>query len=365
MKVLDRYLTRELFIPVFYSSLSLIFLILIADIFNNLDALLMHKTSPAMILKYYLFLVPYAFAQTISWAAWLGTLFLLVNLGFHNETIAMKAAGLKITSIMKPVIFLGFLFGISAFLVSDHLVPPTYRAALEIKDLYIEKERNKNKHPDKVMKNVTYYSGGQQLYFFRTFSKAKGEVNGAVGLWFEGENSRQKMMAQKGRWQDGVWRFEGVTEYQMDSQGRILGEPRTFPVKAYPELKFTPKELAMASMESAFLTYRELKSSIQKLQENGVNVYSERVDLNYRLAQPWQALVMMLLAIPFLARNANRKVIAMNVLICVGVIFAYHVTDAIGLALGKAGKIPPFLGAWCGNILFALGAVFNIEKGNY
>lgn len=363
MKVLDRYLTRELFIPVFYSSLSLIFLVLIADIFDNLDALLMHKTAPTLILKYYLFLVPYAFTQTIAWAAWLGTLFLLVNLGFHNETIAMKAAGLKITSIMKPVLFLGFLFGISTFLINDRLVPPTYRAAQEIKDLYIEKK--KDKRSEKILKNVTYYSGGKQLYFFRTFSKAKGEVHGAVGLWFDGKDSRQKMMAQKGKWADGVWRFEGVTEYQMDSQGRILGEPRTFPAKSYPELKFTPKELAMASLESAFLTYRELKASIRKLQENGVNVYSESVDLNYRLAQPWQALIMMLLAIPFLARTTHRKTIAINVLICVGVIFAYHVSDAIGIALGKAGKIPPFFSAWCGNILFSLGAIFTLEKGNY
>ena len=363
MKVLDRYLTRELFIPVFYSSLSLIFLVLIADLFDNLDELLRHKNSVAMLLKYYASMVPYAFSQTISWAAWLGTLFLLVNLGFHNETTAMKAAGLKITSIVKPVLFLGFLFGIITFIVNDRIVPPTYRAAQEIRDVFMDKA--KDKHAAKTLKNVTYYSGGKQLYFFRAFSRAKGEVEGVVGLWFEGENSRQKMVAKKGKWQDGVWRFEGVTEYQMDSQGRILGEPQTLPFKTYPELKFTPKEIAIASMESSFLTYRELKSSILKLQENGVNVSAEKVDLHYRLAQPWQALVMMLIAVPFLARTTNRKAIAINVLICVGVIFAYHVTNAVGLALGKAGKIFPFLGAWSGNILFALAAIFHLEKANY
>ncbi len=363
MKVLDRYLTRELLIPVFYSSLSLIFLVLIADLFNNLDELLRAKTSLGTVLKYYASLVPYAFTQTIPWAAWLGALFLLVNLGFHNETIAMKAAGLKITSIVKPVLFLGFLFGIGTFLVSDRVVPPTYRAAQEIKALYIDK--SKDKRSEKILKNVTYYSGGRQLYFFRTFSRVKGEVEGIVGLWFDEQNSRQKMVAKKGRVLDEAWHFEGVPEYQMDSQGRILGEPQTFPVKAYPELKFTPKDLAIASMESSFLSYRELKTSIRKLQENGVNVYSENVDLHYRLAQPWQALVMMLIAIPFLVRTTNRKAIALNVLFCVGIIFAYHVSNAIGLAFGKAGKIFPFLGAWAGNILFALGAIFNLEKGNY
>ena len=118
MKVLDRYLTRELAVPIFYCSISLVFLILIADLFDNLDQLLRYRVGFQTILTYYLALVPYAFSQTIAWAAWLGTLFLLANLGFHNETIAMKTAGIKIVTIIKPVIFLGFLLGVATFLIN-------------------------------------------------------------------------------------------------------------------------------------------------------------------------------------------------------------------------------------------------------
>ena len=104
MKVIDRYLTRELTVPILYSCICLICLILIADLFDNLDEILHHRTLFKFILEYYLAMIPYAYVQTIPWAAWIGTLFLLVNLGLHNETLAMKAAGLKITTIVKPIL---------------------------------------------------------------------------------------------------------------------------------------------------------------------------------------------------------------------------------------------------------------------
>ncbi len=104
---------------------------------------------------------------------------------------------------------------------------------------------------------------------------------------------------------------------------------------------------------------------IRKLQDNDIRVSAEKVDLYARLAMPWQGLVMMMIAVPLLAKTSTRKVIALNVLICVGLIFAYHVTGAVGMALGKAGKLFPFLSAWAGNIIFTATALVTLERANY
>ena len=73
MKRLDRYIIRELIGPIVFCSISLITLVLIADVFDNLDEMLRSKTSTFFIFKYYINLVPLAFSQTISWASLLGT----------------------------------------------------------------------------------------------------------------------------------------------------------------------------------------------------------------------------------------------------------------------------------------------------
>ncbi len=365
MKVLDRYVTRELLVPVIFCAVTLVFLVLIADLFNNIDDLLNHKLPVQIIAEYYLSLLPYAFSQTIAWATWLGTVFLLVNFGLNNETQAMKAAGLKISAIMRPVLFLGFLIGILVFIVNDRILPGSYRISSEIKEVHIDNRKSKTEA--KSYDNVTFFSGGSKLYYFRKFLPGTNEVRDAVVLWMDTDegSSRQKMVAERGTWKDSKWFFENVLEYQMDSQGRILGEPRTYPSKEYMELEVTPHDLVLAATESSFLSYKELKGTVKKLKDNGVNVDSEQVELHHRLASPWEGLVMMLIAIPVLARTRNRKAIAGSVLLCVGLVFTYHVTEAIGLALGKAGKIFPFLSAWAANIVFAIGALFTLDKANY
>ena len=365
MKVFDRYIVRELLKPLFCATIVLIFLILIADLFNNLDEFLRYQAPFSVIWEYYLALIPYAFIEVLPWGAWLGTIFLLVSFGFHNETIAMKAAGLKITTIIKPIFFIGFLLGIISFLVSDRVVPVTYRLANDLKAIHIDKQKKLGS--EKTFENVTYLSKNGQLYYFRRFFALKGEVEDVIGLWLDpdAKNTRRKMVAKRGKWLQDHWIFEEVTEHQMDSRGRILGEPRTFTRKIYQEINFTPRELASISSDSSFLSYRELKASIEKLEENGVHTHSERVDLQDRLASPWDPLVMMMLTVPLLARTTNRKLIAMSVLACVGLIFTFHVLGAVGLALGKAGKIFPFLSAWVSTVIYSIGSVIGIEKANH
>jgi len=365
VKVLDRYLMRELLVPILCFTVTLVFLILIADVFDNLPELLDQRTSAFVILKYYVNLIPYAFNETIAWATWLGTVLLLVNFGLHNETIAMKVAGLKIATIVRPILFLGAIVGIIAFLVNDRILPPTFRTASELREIYIE--HKKNRLEEKTLRNVTYFAGGSRLYYFRKFYPHKKTVEDVVLLWLDRSerNTRQKMVAEKGAWNDGRWEFENVIEYSMDSQGRILGEPRTFAHKVYSEITMTPQDLLNISSESTFLSYRDLKNSIRKLRANGINVDAEKVDLYYRLSAPWQGLIMMLITVPLLAPTRNRKAIAGSVLLCVILVFVYHVTGAVSLALGKAGKLFPFVSAWAANMIFAIGSLVYLDKGNY
>lgn len=365
MKVLDRYLVRELLFPILFCTVALIFLILVADLFDNLDELLKNKTPFLVILRYYLCLIPMAFSQIISWSVWLGVVFLLVNLGAHNELIAMKSAGLKIITIVRPMIFVGLLAGIATFLVCDRIVPPTYRIANDLLEVYIEKKKESSEK--KTLKNVTYYSGGNIIYYFRKLSLQNKIGEDAIVIWLDPVTNRtsQKIFAEKGSWIDGTWIFEGVREYQTDSQGAVLGSPVTIPKKSYSDVTVTPRELIMATSESIYLSYHELKYTINKLKENGIAVYSEKVDLYDRLAAPWKGLVMMLIAIPLLGALRTRKTIAISVLACAGFVFAYHVTGAVILALGKSGQIPPFLSAWGANIIFATLAFMNFDRANY
>ncbi len=365
MRVLDRYLLREVLTPILICSITLVFLVLIADLFDNLDSLLKNQTPLGYIFRYYLMLTPFAFTQTIPWATLLGTLYLLVTFNLHNEIVAMKVAGIEIMVIIRPIVFLGFLIGIFSFLVGEYMVPQTFQIAREIRDVHIEKKRGKEE--EKAFQNVTYFSGGKQLQYYRSFDYGKKEVQDAILLWLDpqGQRTRRKMVARKGTWdpQRG-WLFENVTEYEMDPQGQILGEPRIYVTKVYSDVQVKPEDLRFVSSESSFLSLRELKYYMKKLEENGIKPHSEKVEYQSRFASPWYSLVMILIAIPLLSPTRSKKIIALNVLICLGIVFAFHVVGAMAFAMGKSGTLPPFLSVWLNSFLFGGAAVFFMERAN-
>ncbi|MBI4971798.1 MAG: LptF/LptG family permease [Candidatus Omnitrophica bacterium] len=366
MKILDRYVIRELVIPIIFCSASLIMLFLIADIFDNLSEMLRNKTDVGYIFKYYLNLIPIAFSQTICWATLLGTIFLLFNYNRHNEILAMKAAGLSIETIMVPMLYVGLVIGIMTFVINDRVVPNTYLEAQDIRHSQIEKNASSAKKMGGLtLHDVTYFSPENEIFYIQTFNTKENKAENLNVLFLTPEKkAERKVIAKEGVYKSGVWKLKQITSYDMDEQGKIVGDPVILPEKDFTEVNVTPKDLIETSRESIYLSYKELKGQIQKLKEHQFRLHSEEVELANKLASPWYNLVMILIAVPILSVIAKRKAFAINLCICFGVVLAFHITNAFAQALGKSGVLYAPVAAWFSNLVFATGALFRLDLGN-
>ncbi len=363
MKILDRYLMKQLLFPIFLCAFALIFLVFMADVFDYLDEMVRNKVGLFYILKYYLILTPQTFVNIIPWASLLGTIYVLTNFNYHNELTAMKVAGLEITSIIRPIIFIGFFLGILSFLISDQIVPKTSLRAEEILKERIEKK--KSKETREVYENVTYYGGQNRLYYARKFFAKEARMEDFIILWLDGKrNVKKKTVAREAKWTGTEWILSHATDYAMQQKGEILGEPTFQETVVYPELDETPDEFLNAVNENLTISYRDLKDYIAKLRENGIKVGAELVTLHQKLSIPWQSLIVMFLTVPFLARTTTRRLIAFNILICLAFVFLYHVSSAVMFAMGKAGKLFPMFSAWTPNFIFGFGTFFFLEQAN-
>ena len=363
MQILDRYLTKQLLFPIFFCSITLIFLVFMADIFDYLDEMVKNKTAIEHILLYYASLIPETFVSTISWASLLGTIYVLTTFNFHNEIVAMKIAGLEITAIIRPIILIGFLIGIVSFLINDQVVPKTSRKATEILKERIEKNISKEKR--QVFEHVTYYGGKDRLYYAAAFHAKELRFDNFIILWLDHQrNVKKKTMARQAKWTGNGWELHQATNFALERKGEILGEPEFHETMVYPEIDETPEEFRKAASEGPLISYRDLKEHIARLKENGIKLNTELVSLHHKLAVPWHSLIMMFLCVPFLAKTSTRRMIAFNVLVCLSFVFLFHVSAAILLALGKAGKLFPILSAWSPNFLFGFGTFFFLDRAN-
>jgi LPS export ABC transporter permease LptG len=364
MRILDRYIIRELLLPILFCSIALIFLILIADVFDNLDDILRNQTRLSYIFQYYLSLMPISFVQTISWASLLGTVYLLVHFNHHNEVLAMKATGLSISKIARPILYVGFLVGIITFLVSDKIVPQAYLVSENIKSNKME-QKDDGTVKTKTFNDIAYSSPQKRLYYIGSLDAQTNKFENMILIILDqSKNIKRRVMAQSGYYARGKWFLEKVTSYETDPEGKLIGEPDHFDIREYPEIEETPQDFKEAAAEGDFLSYKELQGHIRKMEESGIQVSSERVDLQGKLASPWQSLIMILVALIFLARTIKRKAAALHVLFCLIVIFTYYVINALFMAVGKSGAISPFASAWAANFIFGIGCAVFFERGN-
>lgn len=363
MKILDRYLAKQLLFPIFFCSLTLIFLVFMADVFDYLDEMVKHKTALSHILLYYLALIPETFVDTIPWASLLGTIYVLTSFNYHNEITAMKIAGLEITSIIRPIIFIGFLLGILSFLVGDQVVPKTSSIANKILKEKIEKKKTTEKR--EVFENVTYYGGKERLYYARILRAKEGKLEDFIILWLDAKkNVKKKTIAREAKWTGAYWELRHATDYNLEQKGEMLGEPAFQETMVYPEVNESPEEFLKAVNEGILISYRDLKDYTEKLKANGIKINTEMVALQHKLSLPWYSLVVMFLSVPFLAKTSTRRMIALNVLTCLAFVFLFHISGAIMLALGKAGKLFPILSVWSPNFLFGFGTFFFLDRAN-
>ena len=207
-------------------------------------------------------------------------------------------------------------------------MPPTFSRAQVIREQKIKVKTGSRKN--KVFSDVTCYGKNSVVYYINSFVVNKQKLNDIILLFLDKRGKLTKrVVAKEAEWKGSHWEFKEVTDYETNEKGSMLGEPRIYATKVYPEVTETPEDFVNASSEKSLLRYKELKEYIQRKKSNKLKTYSEEVELQNKLSSPWQSLVMMFIAIPLLMRTASLKIIALNVLFCLSLVFCFHVVSAV------------------------------------
>ena len=69
-----------------------------------------------------------------SLATLLASIMTMGNMGEFNELLAMKAAGIPLFRIMRPLIILSFLISVAAFFAANDLMPLAYKNIFALRD---------------------------------------------------------------------------------------------------------------------------------------------------------------------------------------------------------------------------------------
>lgn len=348
MKILERYILRSYLASLLWCLSIFLGLYLILDLLGHLDEILRNHLSMKLLLHYYGTMVPLIFVQVAPFGCLMATLYTMGNLNRHQELMAMRASGLSPWAIARPLLALGILMSALVGLVNEWIAPQAALTTRTIKANHLERPQDPNK-PHEILKEIqhlTIYGEGQSLIYAETFDPVKKRLGGVVILQ-HGKDLRliRKIFAKEAFWIGNRWRFLEGTILHFDLEGRSVGRPVPFLAKIL-DVVDRPEILAKSESQAEFMNSRDLASYIERLRSaGGKTIRKLQVDLYAKSAAALACLVLTLVGIPF-AIQPVRGGTVLGLSFGLGVGLVYYGVNALTIAMGKGGWLPPLTAAW-------------------
>jgi len=125
VKLLSRYLLREHVPPFVFALAALTGLMLLNQVAQKFGQLVGKGLTWGVILEFFVLSVPFIVAMTLPMAVLVAVLYAFVRLGADNEITALRASGVNLVTLVRPVLVAAFGLTVVSFLFIDHVLPRT------------------------------------------------------------------------------------------------------------------------------------------------------------------------------------------------------------------------------------------------
>ncbi|MFI5236238.1 MAG: LptF/LptG family permease, partial [Gemmatimonadales bacterium] len=140
MRLLDRYILRQLVAPFLFALSGLTGLMLLNQVASRLPKLVGKGLPWSLIGEFFLLTIPFILVMTVPMAVLLATLYAFTHLAADNEVTAMRASGISVLQMLRAVIFAGVVLSAANFYLTDQIHP---RSNARLRALISDIERKK------------------------------------------------------------------------------------------------------------------------------------------------------------------------------------------------------------------------------
>jgi lipopolysaccharide export system permease protein len=370
MRLLDRYLLRELLVPLGYCLSGLLIVFSAFDLLFELNRLQEHKLTAGDILEYYLTQIPTFLVLLLPIVLLLALLYALTNHARHHEITAIRAAGISLWRLCLPYFAVGLLASLGLFVFNELWVPACadhteriLRRRLPRSDPAAEQGLVSGAGLANTREGRTWLAGD--------YNPRTGEMRNPEVIWSLPDGTERWLFAAGAVRSEGIWKFYKVQEFRIGNEPNALPTPTLQTnVLAMPQFGETPEQIRSEINISKGMSLRTknradipLSQIVDYLRLHPHPAEPRRLytKLHGRLAAPWTCLVVVLIAIPFGAASGRRNVfvgVASSILIC----FAFYVLQQLCLGLGSGGYVPPWVAGWFPNLSFGTAGLWMTAR---
>lgn len=356
MRILTRYILGEVISHTLIGCALFTFILFMRDLPHILEMVVRNSSALTNVAEIFLFTLPNTFRVTIPMAVLVGILLGLSRLASDSEIIAMRASGLGIgyfVWVASIVAGVGTLLG----LVNSVFVAPRANQAI----LNMEQVLETSQASYEIQPRVFYEDFRNRVLYVQ-------DVRGGTGA----ANWRQVFMADvsdpttplittaesatvvNDSPQELLMRLRNGAEHQT-----VSGQPQRYNISTFTStdlpLTLSPQsDIHLGRLDTAIFA---MPLNVLEQKTRGPDATRFEIELHTRFAYPMACIVLMLVGVP-LGVTSRRGGKSSGLVFTLLLVLLYYVLSYTGIALSKQHRLPPAIGVWMANILFAAVGTF-------
>lgn len=349
MRLLNRYLAREVLYGTGLVFAALIFLFSFFDLIHELNDLGKGSYQIWQMFVFVTLAIPGHAYELFPIATLIGTLYGLSNLAVHSEITVMRASGMSRNRLALALMRIGVMFVLAAFLLGEFLMPVSEEAAQQWRlkalnnfvatqfrsGIWVKDQGSfinvRELMPDKSLHDLRIYDFDQERRLRRISTAHK-----AVYL------------------QDHQWLLTDVQRTSFSDQGVSVQHDDQITWDSI----ITPQVMSTLLVEPEQMSVWNLLGYIQHLRDNRQQTVRFEIAEWSKLLYPFSILVMMLLALPFALQRPRAGAVGMRIMIGIGLGLGFYLFSRFFSYLGQLNSWNPALSGLAPSLVFLALAFF-------
>ena len=346
MNIIERYLAREI-LRIFGAVLAVVVSIyVIVEFFERLEKFMKAGIDLDRMALYFAYRVPFMISEVVPIAVLLAVILTLGLMQKDNEILALRAAGVSIYYLVRPILTMGVLFTIFHLIVLEVIVPITMDKANRMWIVEVRK-----KYSIKAAEQDVWLRGDKHISNVGHYDPQTKTVRRITHNVFDDDFKLVKRIdAASGVYTDGQWVLNGVLLQTYDSA--VEGYQAQYRSELAVELEFLPDDLKRLVRKANEMGFLQLRNYIKDLAQEGYATTKYRVDLFAKTARPFACIITCLLGMGIAVNRRMNGGLALGVATGMAMVFVYWILYGFCLSLGHGGIFPPLVAAWIANLLF-------------
>jgi len=352
MSLLHRYVLRRFIYNYALSVTGLIGIFLIVDFFERVDEFIRRDAPYSDLVFYFIYKIPNITFYMAPQAVLFATVFTLAVLARDNEIIAMKAGGIGVLGITRPILGAALVIAMLVLTINEYVSPVATKKMNYIFEVKVQKNAvvdSEDLHLDFETTKIWHVAKDGAIWNIDEFDPVEEKMSD-VRIFYRFDNGliQKRIDAKKVSWDERGWEFFDGFIRTFDQEG---SDGTKYFEKKIIRVSETLDDFKKIKIRSEEMSLREMYRKIQKMKLEGKDTVKNQVEFHQKISYPFISIVMALIAIPLSLRSSRYG----GVLFCVGVNltmgFVFSFLYAMGLSFGFGGFFNPILAAW-GPFLF-------------